>query len=1163
MRHARAMAQLWLIALLATLAVPVAAQSPATPPRALSPETAAKIADLDRRQQGAPLGEQAAFSAKTLDLIAADVGEVSADYLSKLVVHAYNLGWAGKSPEQLRALEKAIAISGKLYGPDGYSTADIERQYSDSLRANGFVAESAAPYARYVRAATEDIYECGRWRDTPAGRIAMGCARDENHLGDTLARYGQLLHELGRGDEGVAAFDAVLARFEPRWAGCETETWATRCDRAADSRRAMRAHYAGLLMLVGKVDRALALRKAIYDETLATVTGCTGDKCEGPDSALVFRYYDYRASLVRMERPAEAQALDEQMLPMLVASPSYARGNAGSTEYSDETMVRHVDAIAETYAKAAIAAAQPDRARAFFARLGLPDLVAAHDGAANRKEQLAALDKAYYAIDFRDGPERAAVLRQKAVIVRAEYGDKSAELANVLLAIARDLDGEPKDAAAADAAYRDALAASRAAKGDADHATWTVMESYTEWLIKSDRRADAIALTRTLLAAPGNDMTGFYADPARAATLASGLSSLFDPHGPLNTLHADLAEWLLASGGDATEALVHARHAAVGKRAYRRAFGFSKSDESGFADATDDQSLFNQYDRPYAGYQSLYADTLWAAGKRDDATVADVFQALQEAQMGTTSRAVAKAAAERVLAQAGMAGLLAERRAIDVALAKLEAENNAIDHPDPAERQRLISENISAQQRLNFKRDGLDASIRTGAPGYFELVRPQPLSVDQARALLAPDEALLMIVPTRFGTHSLLVTHDSINWHRSDLTEAALNGHVRRLLWDVGAKIDVTPDEDERWSLEGTGDFPFDRTTAWTLYQQIVAPFAARLAGKRHLFTASTGSISSLPLGILVTAAPTGADGDPKILRETRWFADQHALLQLPSLQSLQLLRAVGGRFATDKGTAMIGFGDPVLDGAAETRGVGGRVRGTRSGAGLSVAASLQSATGDGPALADTNALRALARLPGTETELKAMQALLGTGQARLYLAGAATETNMKRSKLTGLSVLFLATHGLVAGEVSGLAEPGLVFTPPRNASADDDGLLTASEVASLRLGARWVILSACNTAAGDGSQGAPGLSGLARSFFFAGAESLLASHWPVRDDVAAMLTVRLFELMRANPKLSRAEALQAAMRDIRDDPRADDSLNSWSHPSAWAPFSLIGDGIG
>ncbi len=80
------------------------------------------------------------------------------------------------------------------------------------------------------------------------------------------------------------------------------------------------------------------------------------------------------------------------------------------------------------------------------------------------------------------------------------------------------------------------------------------------------------------------------------------------------------------------------------------------------------------------------------------------------------------------------------------------------------------------------------------------------------------------------------------------------------------------------------------------------------------------------------------------------------------------------------------------------------------------------------------------------------------------------------------------ATHGLVAGQIRGAAEPALVLTPPAVASAADDGLLTASEIARfLKLDADWVILSACNTAAGD-SPGAEGLSGLAKAFFYAGA---------------------------------------------------------------------------
>jgi CHAT domain-containing protein len=171
-------------------------------------------------------------------------------------------------------------------------------------------------------------------------------------------------------------------------------------------------------------------------------------------------------------------------------------------------------------------------------------------------------------------------------------------------------------------------------------------------------------------------------------------------------------------------------------------------------------------------------------------------------------------------------------------------------------------------------------------------------------------------------------------------------------------------------------------------------------------------------------------------------------------------------------------------------------------------------------------------------------------------LREAATERAVRAADLSNQQIIAFATHGLLAGELEGVAEPGLVFTPPATPSEADDGLLTASEITTLKLNADWVILSACNTAAGDGT-GAPGLSGLARAFFYAGAKTLLASHWPVRDDVAAEITVDAITRQRATPRISRAQALQAATIAIRNSP--DDPTRA--HPAAWAPFSLIGDG--
>jgi CHAT domain-containing protein len=126
--------------------------------------------------------------------------------------------------------------------------------------------------------------------------------------------------------------------------------------------------------------------------------------------------------------------------------------------------------------------------------------------------------------------------------------------------------------------------------------------------------------------------------------------------------------------------------------------------------------------------------------------------------------------------------------------------------------------------------------------------------------------------------------------------------------------------------------------------------------------------------------------------------------------------------------------------------------------------------------------------------------------------------------------------------------------------------VLTASEAAALDLSADWVILSACNTAGADGAPGSENLSGLARGFLYAGARALLVSHWRVFDDSTAALTVQTLAIQRATPRLTKAQALQRAMRVVRTGRTLDGKplpgwRPEWSHPAYWAPFVLIASG--
>jgi len=151
-----------------------------------------------------------------------------------------------------------------------------------------------------------------------------------------------------------------------------------------------------------------------------------------------------------------------------------------------------------------------------------------------------------------------------------------------------------------------------------------------------------------------------------------------------------------------------------------------------------------------------------------------------------------------------------------------------------------------------------------------------------------------------------------------------------------------------------------------------------------------------------------------------------------------------------------------------------------------------------------------------------------------------------------------------VPGELDGLTQPALALSAPDVSGTQGDGLLTMEEILALKLNADWVVLSACNTAAGSGA-GAEAASGLGLAFFYAGTRALLVTNWSVHSQSARELTSDLFARQAADPKLTRSEALRQAMVAMIDSGSAKDDKGteqySYAHPLFWAPFTIIGDG--
>jgi CHAT domain-containing protein len=443
---------------------------------------------------------------------------------------------------------------------------------------------------------------------------------------------------------------------------------------------------------------------------------------------------------------------------------------------------------------------------------------------------------------------------------------------------------------------------------------------------------------------------------------------------------------------------------------------------------------------------------------------------------------------------------------------------------------------------ISTERASLQKTLAAEFPDYAALSNPLPMTAKEIQALLASDEAMVLFAVTEKESYAFAITRESFDWKPLPLGADALSQKVASFrrgldLANLG---------------EGSGKSGlFDLALANELYTALLAPLEPLVKDKRSLLVAPSGALTALPFHLLVTEKPAAAipeklDG----YRDAAWLLKRQAVSVLPSVASLKALRAFARKGHGVK--PMTGFGDPLFDPSKEA---GDRRAATRT-ASRSVVTGAYTEFWRGAGVDRARLAQALPQLPDTADELNAVAKDLGASASDIHLGSDASETTLKRAPLADYAIVYFATHGLVAGDVKGVAEPSLALSIPVNPSELDDGLLTSSEVAQLKLNADWVVLSACNTIAGD-KPGAEALSGLARSFFYAGARALLVTHWSVDSAAATRLTTSTFDRLKADPKLGRAEALRQAMLSYLND--ASSPRNAY--PGFWGPFALIGEG--
>jgi tetratricopeptide (TPR) repeat protein/CHAT domain-containing protein len=578
-----------------------------------------------------------------------------------------------------------------------------------------------------------------------------------------------------------------------------------------------------------------------------------------------------------------------------------------------------------------------------------------------------------------------------------------------------------------------------------------------------------------------------------------------------------------------------------------------------------------------------------------------MFMTAQWALASDAATSLAQMAARQAKGDGALAHMVRERqdlvgewqardKQLIAAVSKPPEQRNAVAEQEQRARLTAIDTRIAE----------IDRGLAKDFPDYMAFASPEPLSIAEAQAQLRADEALVLFLDTRElrsepeETFTWIITKTEVRWVRSELGTKALAERIAALrcgldatLWNGGEAQDkcvaaLKVAQPPRETIDGqvVEVLPFDLIRAYELYKALIAPVEDLIKDK-HLLVVPSGPLTSLPFHVLVAEAP--AIAIPNKLAEYRsatWLAMRQPITVLPSVASLRSLRQFAKASRATK--AYLGVGNPLLDGpqnhpqwGAHYKKLAGAAhanqqctkengtqhlaptRGRRSAGAL--------ATPFRGGQADIEEVRAWTPLPETADELCEVGRRLGVTESEILLGSRATETALKglseNGHLAVYAILHFATHGALTGQVQGLTEPGLVLTPPAKGTSDaavlerDDGFLTASEIAALKLDADWVVLSACNTAGGSGETAEP-LSGMARAFFYAGARALLVSHWEVGSDAAVKLTTSAFAELKSNPRVGRAEALRLSMRALIEKGTALEA-----HPSQWAPFVVVGEG--
>ena len=415
--------------------------------------------------------------------------------------------------------------------------------------------------------------------------------------------------------------------------------------------------------------------------------------------------------------------------------------------------------------------------------------------------------------------------------------------------------------------------------------------------------------------------------------------------------------------------------------------------------------------------------------------------------------------------------------------------------------------------KLNKELENLLKDILKKYPDLKKNFANQVVNGELLHQGMPKDEVIIQYTVGNFHTFATIITSEDYTVQRIGANEDKLS----KLIKEVRNSLE----------LKNGKPIEFALSQSQELHDILIASFTDIIKDKKKIIIIPDGPLYSIPFELLYDK------------KNQQWLIEKNAISISPSAYSYVALN-LEDKLKFNSGNSFIGFGDP-------------NIKGTKTAKSSDFKDILElefSKVFTRGGNIDLKYLKMFPELPETADELKRISKKFDQN-SKLYLRDDFNENNINSINFDNYKVVSFASHALVVGEIDGLSEPSIVLSLPKKITDNDDGLLTASEIINLNINSDLVILSACNTASSDGNANSEALSGLANSFFYSGAKSLIVTHWSVISKTSVDLMVDTFDFLKESEGDLSAALMKSKIKMLKNP--------DTNHPIYWAPYTLVG----